>query len=343
MIGCLETMNFLAAASTPPVDIPLWYWFAFGGMIGLLLLLDLAVINRKAHRVHFREAAWTTAFWVALALAFNGWIWGRFGSAKGFEFLTGYLIEEALSVDNLFVFLVIFRHFAVRAEYQHRILFWGILGAIFFRLGFVLAGAALIRHLHAVIYVFGAFLVYTGAKLFTHKESDVHPEKSWVLRLFRRWVPTTTEFEGPRFILKRDGRRFATPLLLVLVLVEATDIVFAVDSVPAILAITTDTFIVFTSNIFAILGLRSIYFLLASLMEAFRYLKYGLSVILVFVGVKMLLADLVEIPIPVALGVVVGVIAASVGVSLAIPHRHRGGSTAQPAENRSGPGEPDSP
>ena len=312
-------MSFLAAQNIP--DVPLVYWLGFGVLIAFLLFLDLAVFHRKAHRVRTKEAALMTGFWVSLALGFNAWIWARFGGQKGLEFLTGYLLEEALSVDNLFVFIVIFRHFAVRPEYQHRILFWGILGAVFFRLTFILAGNQLIERFHFMIYVFGLFLVFTAFKLLLHKDAEVDPERGWALRLFRRWFPVTNEFEGPHFILKRDGRRFATPLLLVLVVIETTDIVFAVDSVPAILAITRDSFIVFTSNIFAILGLRSVYFLLAGMMDAFRFLKVGLSLILAFVGVKMLLTDVFKMHIAVALGVVAGIIAVSVAASLLVPKR----------------------
>jgi tellurite resistance protein TerC len=312
-------MSFLVAEPIP--GEPLVYWFVFAGIIALCLFLDLAVFHRKAHRVRTKEAALMTGFWVSLALGFNAWIWANFGSQKGLEFLTGYLLEEALSVDNIFVFIVIFRHFAVRPEFQHRILFWGILGAVFFRLAFILAGKGLIEHFHFMIYVFGLFLIYTAFKLLLHKDAEVDPERSLPLRLFRRWFPVTTEFEGPRFVIKRDGRRFATPLLLVLVVVETTDIVFAVDSVPAILAITQDSFIVFTSNIFAILGLRSVYFLLAGMMDAFRFLKVGLSLILAFVGVKMLLTDVFKMHIAVALGMVAGIIAVSVAASLLVPKR----------------------
>jgi tellurite resistance protein TerC len=318
-------MIALAEPAVQAPELSLWYWAGFGLLVVILLFLDLAVFHRKAHRIKPVEAAWTTAFWVALALIFNGWIWVQFGSDRGLKFLTGYLIEEALSIDNIFVFVVIFRHFAVKPEYQHRILFWGILGAIFMRLGFILAGTALIKHFHAIVYLFGAILIYTGVRLMFHRETEIDPERSWVLRLFRRWVPTTTEYEGARFLIRRDGRTYATPLLLVLVVVETTDVMFAVDSVPAILAITTDRFIVFTSNIFAILGLRSIYFLLAGMMEAFRFLKVGLSLILLFVGAKMIAVGwlIEEIPVVASLGVIATIMAGSVVASLAFPRRTR--------------------
>jgi tellurite resistance protein TerC len=304
--------------------IPLGYWFAFGVLVTFFLFLDLAVFNRKAHVIRPTEALWTTAIWVILALGFCVWIalgpGPRFGPEKALQFLTGYIIEEALSVDNLFVFVVIFRYFAVRPEYQHRILFWGILGAVVMRLLFVLAGTGLIRLFHPVIYIFGAFLIYTAWKLLAQKDAEMDPGKNLAMRLFRRTFPTVTEFEGPRFFVRRDGKSHATPLLLVLVVVETTDLLFAVDSVPAILAITTDTFIVFTSNIFAILGLRSVYFLLSGMMEAFRFLKVGLSLILAFVGVKMLISGWYDISVGISLGVVAAILATSVLASL-VPQR----------------------
>ena len=307
--------GLLAESAVEPI-----YWVPFGALVALLLFLDLAVFHRKAHAVHPREAIGWTAFWVALAVGFNIWIWLRFGPEKGKQFLAGYLIEEALSVDNVFVFVVIFRYFAVRPEFHHRILFWGILGAIGMRLGFVLAGSAFLEWFHPAVYGFGAFLIYTGWKLLVHRDAETDPGRSPALRLFRRFVPTTLEYEGARFIVKRGGRRRATPLLLVLVVVETTDLLFAVDSVPAILAITTDPFIVLTSNIFAILGLRSVYFLLAGMMGSLRFLKTGLSFILIFVGGKMLLGGMgVEMDITLALGVVAAVLAALIAASLLLP------------------------
>ena len=272
------------------VEVPFSYWVGFFALVGVLLAFDLFV-HRKAKLIAPRAALSWAAFWIFLAVVFGGWIYFRFGSEKALEFATGYIIEEALSVDNLFVFMVIFRYFQVKPEHQHRVLFWGILGAIVMRLGFVVMGVELIERFHWVIYLLGTFLVYAGVKLLVHKDTQVDPEKNLALKLFRRYIPTTSEFEGPSFLVRRGGRLLATPLVPVLVVVETTDVFFAVDSVPAILAITTDTFIVFTSNVFAILGLRSLFFVLSSFMEAFRFLNIGLSLVLIFVGTKMVLQD----------------------------------------------------
>src|SRR5688500_16639468 len=243
----------------------------------------------------------------------------RFGSQPALEFLTGYLIEYALSVDNIFVFIVIFNYFAVPAAFQHRVLFWGILGAIGLRAAFILIGAALLQTFHWVIFVFGGFLVYTGFKILAHKGPQVHPERNPVVRFFRRLLPLTQSYHGQRFLVRLDGRRYATPLLLVLVMVEATDVVFAVDSIPAIFAGTRDPFLVFTSRIFAILGLRARYFLLASILERFRYLSVGIGLVLVFVGAKMLVSDFYHVPIGLSLAVVVILLAGSVIASLLFP------------------------
>ncbi len=296
-------------------------WVGFAILVLVTLALDLGVFHRRAHAVRPREAlAWMTV-WVSLAVAFNVAVYYWFGAHKALEFLTGYLVEEALSVDNMFVFFVIFSYFAVAREHQHRVLFWGIVGALAMRGAFIAAGVALLERFHWVFYVFGVFLVVTGIKLFFQKGTEVHPERNPVLKLFRRWVPLVAEYAGPRFTLFRDGRRYATPLLLVLVLVEATDVIFALDSIPAVFAITTDPFIVYTSNIFAILGLRSLYFLLAGMIGGFRYLHYGLAVVLAFVGVKMLLSKIYPIPIGVSLAVVAGLIGGSVVVSLLWPRK----------------------
>jgi tellurite resistance protein TerC len=254
--------------------------------------------------------------WIGLALVFNVGVYTWFGPDRALEFFTGYLIEKALSVDNLFVFLVLFSYFAVPAELQHRVLIWGILGALVMRAGFILAGAALIQAFHWVLYLFGAFLVFTGIKLLAHREDDIQPERNPVLRLFRRVVRAVPDYRGASFVVREAGRWYATPLLMVLVVVEATDVVFAVDSIPAIFAITTDPFIVFTSNIFAILGLRALYFLLAGMIGKFQYLKVGLGLVLAFVGAKMLLADVVKVPIALSLGVVGGLLGLSVVASL---------------------------
>jgi tellurite resistance protein TerC len=279
-------------------------WLGFVAGVLALLALDLGVFHRDAHAVTFREALGWTVVWIALALAFNAGLAWQYGAERGLEFLTGYLIEKALAVDNIFVFLIIFATFRVPSAYQHRILFWGILGALVMRAAFIFAGAALLERFHWIIYVFGAFLVATGVKLLLQDEAELHPERNPVFRLFARFVRSVPEYHGARFAIVRDGRWYATPMLLVLVCVEATDLVFAVDSIPAIFAVTKDPFIVFTSNIFAILGLRSMFFLLAGVMDRFHYLKVGLALVLGFVGVKMLVVDLYKIPIGVSLGVI---------------------------------------
>jgi tellurite resistance protein TerC len=291
-------------------------WFGFVIFITAMLLLDLKVFQRKEHEILVKEALIWTAFWIALALLFNIGIFFFMGHDSALEFLTGYLIEKSLSVDNLFVFLLIFSYFGVSPRHQHKVLFWGIIGAMIMRALFIFAGITLIQKLHWMIYVFGAFLVYIGIKLVLSKETEVHPEKNPVLRLFRRFIPVTKEYVGNNFFIKRAGKIVATPLLVVVIVVETTDVVFAVDSIPAILSITLDPFIVYTSNIFAILGLRALYFAIAGLMKLFRHLNYGLSIILVFVGVKMLISDYFNIPVPIALAVVAGVLATSIIASI---------------------------
>jgi tellurite resistance protein TerC len=291
-------------------------WIGFTVFVLAMLALDLGVFHRKEHAVSPREALVWTLVWVGLALVFNAGVYYWFGTERALQFLTGYLIEKALSVDNLFVFLVLFTYFAVPAGLQHRVLFWGILGALVMRAGFILAGAALIQQFHWVMYLFGAFLVVTGIKLLAHNEEEVHPERNPVLRLFRRLVPAVSDYRGTRFVVKEAGRWYATPLLMVLVVVEATDIVFAIDSIPAIFAITDDPFIIFTSNIFAILGLRALYFLLAGMLGRFYYLKIGLGLVLAFVGAKMLLADLYKIPVAASLAVVATLLGGSIVASL---------------------------
>jgi tellurite resistance protein TerC len=283
-----------------------------------MLVLDLGVFHRRAHTVKFREAlAWSVA-WIALAGIFAVVIFFWHGRTPALEFVTGYVIELSLSVDNLFVFLLIFRFFQVPAIHQHKVLFWGILGALIMRAIFIAAGVGLIQRFHWIVYVFGAFLVYSGIKLFFQEEAEIHPEKNPMLRLFRRWVPVTDNYVGNKFFVRNPGL-CATPLFVVLLVVETTDLLFAVDSIPAILAITRDAFIVYTSNVFAILGLRSMYFALAGMMEMFRYLHYGLSLVLVFVGAKMLLSHYFEIPTHLALAAVAGVLAISVIASMANP------------------------
>jgi len=285
-----------------------------------MLVLDLGVFHRRAHTVKFREALAWSVVWIALAVIFAVVVFFWHGRTSALEFVTGYVIELSLSVDNLFVFLLIFRFFQVPAVHQHKVLFWGILGALIMRAVFIAAGVGLIQRFHWIIYVFGAFLVYSGIKLFFQEEAEIHPEKNPVLRLFRRFVPVTKDYEGDKFFVRRPGL-YATPLFVVLLVVETTDLLFAVDSIPAILAITRDAFIVYTSNVFAILGLRSMYFALSGMMEMFRYLHYGLSLVLVFVGAKMLLSHYLEIPTPVALAAVAGVLAISVIASVVNPKK----------------------
>jgi tellurite resistance protein TerC len=300
------------------VDVPLWAWGAVGALIVAMLLLDLLVFHREAHEVTMREAATSSAMWVALGLAFGAVVWMVWGGDRAGEYYAGYLIEKSLSVDNIFVFALLFSFFAVPAAFQHRLLFWGVLGALVFRGLFIAAGAALLENFHWVIYVFGGFLVWTGVRMARHGDAEVHPERNPMLRLLRRVMPVTDSYVGTRFFVRRDRRTWATPLFAVLVAIETTDVLFAVDSIPAIFAVTDEPFIVFTSNAFAILGLRALYFLLAGLMDRFVYLKYGLAAILVFVGVKMLLVDVWHIPIALSLAVIAAVLGVSVALSLRV-------------------------
>ena len=300
----------------------LLFWILFNLFVLAMLALDLGVFHRRAHAVKFREALGWSVAWIALAAIFAVVIFFWHGRTPALEFVTGYVIELCLSVDNLFVFLLIFRFFRVPPLHQHKVLFWGILGALVMRAIFIAAGVGLIQRFHWIVYVFGAFLVYSGIKLFFQEEAEIHPEKNPVLRLFRRWVPVTEDYEGSKFFVRR-ARLYATPLFVVLLVVETTDLLFAVDSIPAILSITRDAFIVYTSNVFAILGLRSMYFALAGMMEMFRYLHYGLSGVLVFVGAKMLVSHYFEIPTHIALAVVAGVLAISVAASVANPKKAR--------------------
>jgi len=296
-------------------------WLGFTMFVLAMLVLDLGVFHRKTHEVRVREALIWTGVWVALAMLFNLGVYVWFGPVHALEFFTGYVIEKALSVDNLFVFIVVFSAFAVPAELQHRVLLWGILGALVMRALFIVLGAALLQRFHWIGYLFGAFLVFTGIKLLVQRHAEVHPERNPIFRLFRRYVPSVERYRGGHFTVVEAGKRRATPLLLVLVAIEATDIVFAVDSVPAIFAVPTDPFIVYTSNIFAILGLRALYFALARMMGKFHYLKVGLSLVLTFVGAKMILASIYEIPIVVSLGVIVTVLASAIAASLLRPPR----------------------
>ena len=300
----------------------IWPWIGFTAFVLGMLALDLGVFHRHAHVVSKKEAALWSMVWILLALLFNAGIHYVSGPVQALEFLTGYLIEYSLSVDNIFVFIMIFSYFAVPETYRYRVLFWGILGALLMRGVFIALGAALLQHFHWVMYIFGAFLVVTGIKMLVQEEAAVHPEDNVVIRLLRRIMPITAGYEGQRFFVTRHGQRFATPLLVVLLTVESTDLIFAVDSVPAIFAVTTDPFIVYTSNVFAILGLRSLYFLLAGVMDLFCYLRYGLGAVLGFVGMKMILADIYKIPIGASLGVIVSLLALSILASLLFPRKN---------------------
>jgi tellurite resistance protein TerC len=298
----------------------IWFWIVFNIFVVLMLALDLGVFNRRPHVVKFREALGWTVAWVCMAAGFAALVYFWRGRASTLEFVGGYLVEQSLSVDNLFVFLVIFRYFRVPGHLQHRVLYWGIIGALVMRAVFIVLGVGLIRRFDWLIYAFGAFLVYNGIALLRHKQMDVHPDQNPLVRLLRRFVPVTAEYEGGKFLVRRE-RRYATPLLLVLLVIETTDVLFAVDSVPAVLAISLDPFIVYTSNVFAILGLRSLYFVLAGMMETFRYLHYGLSLILVFIGLKMLMSHYYVIPTGIALATVALLLAVSIAASLIHPSK----------------------
>lgn len=306
------------------------FWLIFNLFVLAMLALDLGLFHRERHVVHFREAIGWTAVWIALAACFAVLIYcfgrtmvghARPNSLLSLEFVTGYLIELSLSVDNLFVFLLLFRYFRVPASLQHQVLFWGVIGALAMRVVFIFAGIALLNRFHWFIYIFGAVLIYSGFKLLRQKENDIHPEANPVLRVFRKLFRVTKDYEGDKFFVRRGLIRYATPLAVVLVIVETSDLLFATDSIPAVLAVTREPFLVFTSNVFAILGLRSLYFALAGMIEKFHFLHYGLSIILVFIGVKMLASGYIEIPIAVALGAVAGVLAVSVVLSMLVPDK----------------------
>jgi tellurite resistance protein TerC len=291
-------------------------WVGFLAFVFVMLALDLGVFHRQSRAASAREALVWSLVWIGLAFAFNGAIYAWFGPARALEFLTGYLIEKALSVDNLFVFVVIFSYFSVKPALQHRVLFWGILGALVMRAVFIVAGGALLQAFHWMIYLFGGLLLVTGIKLLRQREGDIHPERNPVVRLLARAFPVSATAAGAHFFVRDGGRWAMTPLFLALVTVEVSDLVFAVDSIPAIFAITTDPFIVFTSNIFAILGLRSLYFLLAGMIGRFRYLNLGLAAVLIFVGAKMMLVEWIRVPIVLSLGVVAGLLTISIVASL---------------------------
>jgi len=316
-----------------------WWWIAFNAMVLALLAIDLGVFNRKAHAVSVREALGWSAVWISLAIGFGLWIGSSMGRQSMLEFYAGYLVEQALSVDNLFVFILIFGYFRIPAELQHRVLFWGIIGALFMRGAMIGAGAVLIAQFHWIIYLFGAFLVFTGAKMAFGGESEIEPESNPVIRLVRRFLPITTKFHGERFFVREplDGKAaklVATPLFVVLALVETTDVVFAVDSIPAIFGVTRNPFLVYTSNVFAILGLRSMYFVLAGVIGKFHLLKYGLALVLAFVGMKMLLSEIWPLGIGLSLGVVGALLVGSVLLSLVIAPKEPTGHS--PAGNDPG-------
>ena len=307
------------------MEYSVWLFVGFTVFLVFMLAIDLGIFHRKAHVVGLREASLWYAVWVSLAVIFNIGIFLWQGHDKGLEFLTGYVIELSLSVDNVFIFLIIFSYFAVPAQYQHRVLFYGILGALVMRGLFIVTGVALLNLFHWIIYVFGIFLVFTGIKLALRKDEEVHPERNPVIKLARRFLPVTQDYDGQRFFIRRHGRLMATPLCMVLLVIETTDLVFAMDSVPAILAITRDPFIVWTSNVFAILGLRALFFMVAGMLRHFRYLNIGLALVLCFVGFKMLISDLLHVPTAVSLGAVAGILAVTILASY-LPKRRAVGA-----------------
>ncbi len=294
-------------------------WSVFNVFILAMLIVDLVVLHKEDEAVSIKEALYWTGAWIVLALVFGIGVYYYMGSQTALDYYTGYLIEKSLSVDNIFVFLLVFTYFKVPDEFQHKVLFWGIFGALVMRLIFIFTGVALIERFHWIIYVFGGFLVFTGIKLAMEKDKEVHPERNPILKLVRRFFPTTKNYHGSKFFIRKMGRLIATPLFIVLVVIETTDLVFALDSIPAILAITRDEFIIYSSNAFAILGLRALYFAVSGIMRLFHYLHYGLSLILVFVGVKMLLSDFYHIPTPYALAFIGGALALSIIASILYP------------------------
>ena len=298
------------------IDVEWWAWVGLFVLICVLLLVDLLVFHRRAHTIGTKEAAVESAAWIGIGLAFGLVVWGLYGSQASGEYYAGYLIEKSLSIDNVFVWALIFTYFAVPGKYQHRVLFWGIFGALVMRLVFIFAGVALLDNFEWLLFVFGAFLVFTSGRLLRQHDAAVHPEHNPVLRAVRKVIPSTSEYDGQKIFTRRTGTRLATPLFAVLVLIETTDVIFAVDSVPAVLAVSREQFIVFSSNAFAILGLRALYFLLADIRERFTYLQQGLAVILVYVGVKMIGSYWYHIPTAISLSVIALVLAASIVLSL---------------------------
>ena len=315
------TFVLAAAEETPSAnfvsfDVPLWVWIALLAAITIMLVVDLLLVHRTPHEISIKEAGIESAVWISIGLAFTGVMWWWQGGQAGGEYLAGYLIEKSLSVDNVFVWAVIFSYFGVPRKYQFRVLFWGIFGALVLRAIFIFAGVALLERFSWVLYIFGAFLLFTAWRIYRHDEAEVHPEKNPVLKLIQRVIPSTPELDGQKLFTRRNGRLLATPLFAVLILVETTDVVFAVDSIPAILAVSREEFIVFSSNAFAILGLRALYFLLAGMQGRFRYLNAGLGVILAFVGVKMLIAEFYHMPTWISLTVITIVLTVTIWASL---------------------------
>jgi len=299
------------------------YWIGFSILVIVLLFVDLYVFNRKAHEIKLKEAIGWSIFWISLALIFNYCVYIWFGKIKAMEFLTAYVIEKSLSVDNLFVFLIIFGYFHVKPEYQHKVLFWGILGALVMRIIFIIVGIELIHRFHWIIYVFGIFLIYTGIKIPFEKNKEIHPEKNPFVRIFKKFMPITPTFHDDKFFVKINTRTYATPLFIALIVIEFSDIVFAVDSIPAVLAISDDAFIVYTSNVFAILGLRALYFALAGIMQYFRYLKYGIAAILIFVGIKMTISGFYKFPVNWSLSIIFALLVIPILLSVFIADKSK--------------------
>lgn len=304
------------------MEVSVYFWVGFHILIFTILAIDLGIFNRKEHKVPVKEAITWSAVWITIALLFDLFIYFEFGKDKALEFLTGYVIEYSLSVDNIFVFILIFTYFAVPEKYQHKVLFWGILGAIVMRGIFIFAGVALINRFHWIILIFGGFLVFTGFKMLVQKDAQVDPERNPVVKFFRKFLPVSDELHGSKLFIRKNRRTFATPLFLVLLIIESSDLIFAVDSIPAVLAISKETFIVYTSNIFAILGLRSLYFAVAGIMGYFRFLKVGLAMVLSFVGLKMLASYFsFEIPILLSLTVIISILFFSILASIVIKEK----------------------
>jgi tellurite resistance protein TerC len=311
--------------------MPIEFWIGFNAAILALLVFDLAVLNRGQHVIAFKRALLMSAFWIGLAIAFAVFVHFWMGPGKALEFVTGYLLEEALSVDNLFVFILLFTYFKVPPEQEKTVLFWGIIGALIMRGVFILAGVTLVNRFHWILYVFGVFLIYTGIQLMRQGDKERDPSRNVVLKFCRRFLPLTDSYEDGKFLVRRSGKLLFTPLFVVLMIVETTDIMFATDSIPAILAITRDSFIVYTSNVFAILGLRSLYFALAGMMKLFHYLNYGLSAVLIFIGIKMLLPERYHVPTWMALAVIAGVLTISILASVLFPKKEEPNSEERPA------------